>query len=477
MTTHTWQVGGDRLAKYLGERRWFGGKGRVIRHAEIADVIPVQWPGSQREFAVARARVATDEATSLYQLFLVDGDVGDESAFVTEALQDPAFLRGVVDAFARGATFASGDDAVRWIVASETATPLVVPPHASIRMSSTEQTNSSVFIGDQAILKLYRKLEPGLNPDVEITRFLTIDRTFAHVPALLGTIRFEDASGVTIAGMLQELVPGAIDGWTYALGRAKEHMVGGATHKAASVPFAEQSGELGAVTRALHETLASGAAGGPFEMRAATAATVTAWCQAARRTIARALDTLDAAVRDKRLARHRDDARSMLDRRAEYLQLPTSIARRIGSDAGGTARTHGDYHLGQVLRSAADRFLIIDFEGEPARPLAERRAPQSPLRDVAGMLRSFAYAAATAGDQNPRADEWERAVREAFLRAYFSDAAIVPGLLPQSRDNVRHLLTLFEAEKVFYELQYELDHRPDWVWIPMHGIASLAEAA
>lgn len=479
MIAGAWHVTSDALAAFLSERRWFGGKARAIRHAEIVDVIPARWPASSATYAIARARVTTEDGASTYQLFLPPAD-----APFGDALDDAAFRRGLVDAFARGTILAREGSATRWIVESEGTKPLVVPPHARLTLASAEQTNSSIIIEGEAILKLYRKLEPGVHPDVEVTRFLTLERQFAHVPVLLGAIRFEDEAGVTTAGMLQELVPGAVDGWTFALRRASQFITGGRDATAESVPFREEARQLGTITRAMHDTLASGAPGTEFVPAPASASDVTAWCHSARRTIARALDALEAAHRDRRLphALHRE-TRAVLDRRDELLERPSRIAAHIGADAGDVARTHGDYHLGQVLRSATDRFLVIDFEGEPARPLRERRARQSPLRDVAGMLRSFAYAAAVSGKGDARADEWERACRDAFIDGYFNGSvnAIAeesrPGLLPRSADNVRHLLELFETEKVFYELRYELDHRPEWVWIPLHGIVSGANAA
>jgi trehalose synthase-fused probable maltokinase len=162
-------------------------------------------------------------------------------------------------------------------------------------------------------------------------------------------------------------------------------------------------------------------------------------------------------------------------RGAVFEQRAGEAARELSADAGSKTRVHGDYHLGQVLRSGPGEFFIIDFEGEPARPLAERRARHSPLRDVAGMLRSFAYAAAAAsgGPGDERAASWERTAREGFLRGYLRETSAATGLLPQSAENTQRLITLFETEKVFYELQYELDHRPDWVWIPLRGIATL----
>jgi maltose alpha-D-glucosyltransferase/alpha-amylase len=459
----------SKLAAYLESQRWFGDKSAAIAEARVVNRIPVRWPGSEREFAVLRVRVTTGGGASFYQLFVTD----DES--LDDAVQDAEFRRGLVDAFARGDAFAG--DGARWIVESESAAPLVVPPAATISLASGEQTNTSVVIDGEAILKLYRKVEPGIHPDVEVTRFLTIARSFVHTPALLGTIRFEDRDGVTTAGMLQELVPRATDAWKYALQISRPYFEGKLPRRKV-LPFEEEAVELGRVTRALHETLASGEPGSAFECRAATPDDARRWTRAARDMAARALASLERASQDSRLpAGEAESARRMVERRAAYAEWLETIGAGIASDAGAVTRTHGDYHLGQVLRSATDKFLIIDFEGEPARPLAERRAHQSPLRDVAGMLRSFAYAAAVGGGTESegmrRAQEWGRVIRDAFLRGYFMAPASGVSLLPRSRSNADRLVALFEAEKIFYELQYELDHRPDWVWIPLRGIAEI----
>ncbi|MGI9077283.1 MAG: alpha-amylase, partial [Gemmatimonadaceae bacterium] len=157
----------------------------------------------------------------------------------------------------------------------------------------------------------------------------------------------------------------------------------------------------------------------------------------------------------------------------------------VAHDAGLSIRHHGDFHLGQVLRAADGEWIIIDFEGEPTRPLAARRALHSPLRDVAGMQRSFAYAASSGATEvgglgadarvESRAARWERDARAAFLEGYFGSSPVphVQGLLPDSRESATALLTLFEVEKVFYELDYELNNRPSWAWIPLRGIAKL----
>ena len=457
----------ESLVSYLTSRRWFGDKTRTIRGARLRDRIVVSWPNADRDFAVARADVETDAGTSTYQL-LLDPERGP----VADALEDEQFRRGLVDAFARGATFDNGD--VRWIIESRSRRPLVAPPDTKITLSSAEQSNSSVIVEGEAILKLFRRLEPGVHPDVEVTSFLTIERQFLHVPVLLGTIRFEDTQGSTVAGMLQELVPGAMDGWSYALKSTKEFFKARA---GADLPFQGEARELGSVTRQLHETLASGAPGSDFERVVADSSDLDQWTESTLSMIRRSIASLRSALEKKTLpGATTADASTIADAGERFAGLVQQWRSTLTSDAGAKARTHGDYHLGQVLRSSAGRFLVIDFEGEPARPLRERRTLQSPLRDVAGMLRSFAYLGAVAAGgvkaDADRVSHWERSTREAFLEGYFAHDASGE-LLPRDRSHAQRLIALFEAEKVFYELQYELDHRPDWVWIPLRGITTL----
>ena len=457
------EEGGRRkedLLAFLKGQRWFGEKGRAIRDFRIRETIPVQWPAPGKRFAVSRVDVTTDDGTSTYQLFSPSADDG-APILEMDALADAGFLRGLADAWEQGCMFANAG--TRWIVASESKVPLVVPLDGSITVSPGEQTNSSVILNREGILKLFRRLEPGVHPDVEVTRFLTIDRQFTNVPALLGTIRFEDAQGMTMAGMLQEYVPGATDAWHFALARLADH-----------ASFAADAEQLGVVVRSLHQALASGGPASGFEHQRATAGDVQGWLAGARRTIAKALDSLGRALRLGGLPSDvLRDAQNIAERGPIVLRRVESVAVRLRADTGAATRIHGDLHLGQILRSAGGQFLVIDFEGEPTRPLEERRARSSPLRDVAGMLRSFSYAALTA---KPAAEAWEEETRTAFLRGYLAptpDDATHP-LVPASADNTEALVSLFETEKVFYELQYELDHRPDWAWIPLRGIARLA---
>jgi trehalose synthase-fused probable maltokinase len=489
----------DDLARFLAAQRWFGGKARTPSTVAIAEVIPVSWDGDVA--AVVRLLVETGDAPAAsYQLPLVAReaemsranapravlaliDAGGVRGVLFDALEDHQFRTRLARSLAHGASFA-GSESAEWRIApvgagaGTGAEGIVDVPS---RVVGGEQSNTSVVYGERAICKLFRKLEPGENPDVEITRFLTTRTTFRHTPELLGTIHFRGADGETcVAGMLSRYLPKATDGWEYALGRLRTYLrAPGATEPAN--PFAAEAERLGAITRELHEALASDPASPEFTPELVTARDIDAWAGDARRSIDGALELLRAraggldaktAAMARAIAGRRDD---VLDRLEEIV----AAVRTGGDGAGGASgagiaahkvRHHGDYHLGQVLRTADGDWMIIDFEGEPARPLAVRRAPSSPLRDVAGMVRSLAYAAATGAAEvggvgvNPtvevRAARWERDARGAFLAGYGA-AADDP------------LLALFEVEKVFYELSYELNNRPAWAWIPLRGVAKL----
>ena len=487
----------DELVRFLAPRRWFGAKAGTPSAARVRDAIALPWEGGR--FAIARLEVTTGNATEprLYQLPLCVrsadeiGDAsprstlarvvaGDGEGLLFDAVEDGAFLRALADSFQHGGSF--GNAEARWVVEPLSAAPLVIPASAKLRVGSAEQSNTSLVIGDQAILKLFRKLETGEHPDVELTRFLTIDARFPHTPALLGVVRFEDAGGPTVAGMLQEFLPGSTDAWAYALAKGRPYFQA-ARESNPPNEFVGDAEQLGVVTRAMHEALATGR-DASFAPEPADQAAVQRWASAAKEWIRNGFALLEKQLRARALPKERAPEAEALVRRGDYyMSIVDEIVNNVRGDAGLAIRIHGDYHLGQVLRTAGDDFMVIDFEGEPARPLAERREKASPLRDVAGMLRSFAYAAATLGMEAKALDmptrelrigRWERDTREAFLRGYLRDPdgnRSVSRILPSDSSHTRALLRLFETEKAFYELMYELNNRPDWTWIPMRGIA------
>ncbi|HEY6609485.1 MAG TPA: phosphotransferase [Candidatus Limnocylindria bacterium] len=313
------------------------------------------------------------------------------------------------------------------------------------RRLAVEQSNTSVVIGERLILKLYRLLEAGENPDVEIGAFLA-DAGFTETPALAGSITWEpDSQAPRAAVMLQELVATAGDGWSAML----------AALGAGPARATELAADVGALTARLHRALASRPETPGFPSRAVTVAETGAWRASAERQLATAISALNGAAHEHLVAL----APAVTARFADTFGAATGEAR--------VSRIHGDYHLGQLLARADGGMSVIDFEGEPARPLAERRLPSSPLRDVAGMLRSLDYAARTAERAGGlAADAWLPEARASFLGAYEGAASPRNGLLDA-----------FELEKACYEVRYEAANRPDWLWLPLAAIDRLVASS
>lgn len=466
----------DRLLRFLMTRRWFGAKGREPEGARVVDVVPVGTAGW-----IARVDVALRDGAERYQLTLrglrsgVRGH-GDELA---EGLEDPAFRRALGEALAHGTALEGLG--IRWVVDWTGTVPDELPVPG---LAGAEQSNTSLIFGERAIMKLYRRLEPGEHPEAEVARFLTTRAHFPHTPELLATARFESSSGTEVAALLQRFLPGSRDAWSVALARGREAF---RVEADTGIPFAAEAETLGDVTRAMHVALASDERDPAFAAEPATAADVAQWANAVRVASERAMALLERSLTSGSLpAAVTGDAEEVLGRRDAVCSLVDGWIAEVGGDAGARIRHHGDYHLGQLLYTADGTFMVIDFEGEPARPLRERRAKHSVLRDVAGMLRSFWYAAATCadaaraqlGDRDAmtRAERWEREMRDAFLRGYLPEGREHPRFLPQARARLDVLMELFETEKLFYELTYELNNRPTWVWIPLRGLVMMLRA-
>ncbi len=465
-------ISSERLLRFLASRRWFGAKGREPEGARVIDAVPVGDVGW-----IARVEVALRDGVERYQVTLQGGDLGRETTELRDGLESEAFRHALSDVVSRGGAF-QGVGGARWTVDCIGALPDELPVPV---VASGEQSNTSLIFGDRAIMKLYRRLERGEHPDAEIARFLTTRTRFAYAPDLLATAEFESPSaGREVAAMVQRFLPGSRDAWRLTLERGREYFEGWPRRR---IPFAVEAQTLGDVTRHMHLALASESQDPAFAPEPATVADVERWAQAAQDEAVRALALLERSVAgrtlDEATARK---ARRVLGNAGVASSLADSWLVELGDDAGSRIRHHGDYHLGQVLQAADGTFMVIDFEGEPARPLAERRAKHSALRDVAGMLRSFAYAAATLADESrptlgdrnaaTRASRWERQMREAFLRGYLPEGKEPPPFVPNGRARFDILLELFETEKMFYELTYELNNRPGWVWIPLSAVAS-----
>lgn len=461
------------LLEFLKKQRWFAAKSATPTSARIVDSVVVPWGGGR--YALARAAVEFDGSDQMYQLAMAS----DASTY--DALHHDILVKGLVDAMLKGASVTAGG--LTWKAESlrDDSTPIT---NTKATLGSAEQSNTSIIVGDSAIIKLFRLLRPGIHPDVEVTRFLTTKAGFANTPRLLAEARFEKDGEVTVAATMQALVAGATDAWAYALERGRAYF---GAPKAAEPEngFVEDARRLGTITRAMHEALASDDDDPAFAPEDVSHDDLDRWAQRTQQMIRDSLTLLERAIAKPEFPKGRlAEANALLRRREHYLTWINAIDDSLDEDVGMRIRVHGDYHLGQVLHTASNDFMIIDFEGEPSRPLEERREKTSALRDVAGMLRSFAYAAATLGNEfektldlatrELRVARWERDVRAAFLEGYLGapnteDSSI----LPEQPAHVRQMISMFEAEKAFYELSYELNNRPAWVGIPMRGISKL----
>jgi maltose alpha-D-glucosyltransferase/alpha-amylase len=486
---------GDELSGFLQRQRWFAAKGSRSLAPRVVSVVVVPW-GDGR-FALARVDVVVDGEHQIYQLPIAArhspsshipaaaaiGSATQDGVTVSvyDAVYDADFRDGLARCAVRGLTLDVGDRS-RFVAEPVPGTHLDLPANVATRLTSAEQSNTSIVIGDRAILKLFRRLVSGSNPDVEVPRFLTTRAAFANTPVMYAELRFEDEDTRTTNGVMQAFVPDAVDAWSYALERGRPYFAAPVDREAPN-DFVADAKELGATTRAMHEALASDDDATDFAPEPTTPEDLDRWALRSQQSVRDAFGLLERQIAAPRFPRDRvAEAQALVRRQDHYIGWIDEIDDALGDDLGMRTRTHGDYHLGQVLRANDGTLMIIDFEGEPARSLDERREKTSPLRDVAGMLRSFAYAAATLsqkeGKNTPphvremRIARWERDVRAAFLEGYFA-ASDEPGLLPDDEANSRRLIALFETEKAFYELAYELNHRPTWAWIPMRGIAKL----
>ena len=321
-----------------------------------------------------------------------------------------------------------------------------------VRPVGVEQSNSSVVFGESLILKAFRRVEPGVNPELELLRFLS-ERGFPHIAPLAGWYEIQGRQIDATLGILQEYLTDARDGWELVLDGLGDDPHG----------LLDRLRALGEVTGELHTALGSehnDPAFSPDEPSAESLALLTA-------DVDEQIERLFVDLPDT-------EALAPVAGRGQDVRERLQSLSHIGA-GGRQIRTHGDLHLGQTM--LADRgWVILDFEGEPARPLPERRLKRSPLRDVAGMLRSFSYAAAGArilrGTTPP--DDWEDAARAAFLEGYRE--RVDASLLPPGQQAFDQLLAVYELEKAIYELRYELNNRPDWVSIPVAGIVRLLDS-
>jgi maltokinase len=431
------------LIDYVTAQRWFGSKTREVVHARTIDSALLR--ELEPRCAIELVEIAFDTGLhETYQLLRVLDAEG------LDGLADPTLARELVRAM-RAGLMLQGDHGVLEFRPLEGFAGLGTEL-TQARLIESEQSNSSVVFDEELILKVFRRLEPGINPELELLRFLT-EHGFENVAQLGGWYSYSGQQMDATLGVLQQFVRGGQDGWELALQELKE----------APERFLGRLRRLGEVTGRMHTVLGSDPSDPNFSPE-----------EPSTESLGLLTATVDEQIERIFLELPEDnDALAPIRGRAEEVREQLRLFTHLGP-VGRVIRHHGDFHLGQTLW-AADDWVILDFEGEPARSLAERRRKRSPLRDVAGMLRSFAYAASAAelqlGVKAPPG--WEQRARDEFLTGYLETAE--PGLLPPSESARQRLLAVFELEKAVYELRYELDNRPEWVGIPVAGIVRLLE--
>jgi maltokinase len=465
----------DQIRDRLQEQRWFGGKSRGVVSIGLLDAGIIEDGPPALVMAIVRVGYA-DGGEDLYHLPLLV----EEDGSTRDAFDEPERLRVIGELMAHGSSI-KGDEGV-FQFGGPSLDPTHPPGKDGVRAMGVEQSNTSLVLDERVIVKTFRRVAIGSNPDLELTRLLSTEG-FMSVPAHMGDVTYEahteDGEEVQIdLGVAQQFIPGATEGWAHTLQRLGELL--GAIDEAdvkEDIPFLieERAGdllnaaeELGETTAELHVTLAREQLDPELAPESIDVGDLATWAASATANL-KAL-----------LARDLEDLRPLADGIESRLQRVLDI-----SEAGLKTRVHGDYHLGQVIKSTRG-WLILDFEGEPARSLEERRAKQSPVKDVAGMLRSFSYAASAslferaAGDEDslggllPWALGWEELSRSRFLHGYLTRSH-EGNFLPSDREDLWALLDFFEIDKALYELGYELSHRPDWTNIPLRGIRQVLE--
>lgn len=512
------------LPEFLVKQRWFGGKAAKIQLARIMDWGTLGPSDSTLTFVEVRSTTGKTDTYLLPLAVTMDGHgegvqrsapnaviapvvSGATEGFLYDGIFDDSLCALLLSLIERNEELVTRHGRIR-AVRGAAFPRLIASADAPlpVRRSSAEQSNTSIIYGDRFILKLFRHQESGLNPDAEIGRYLTEHTSFDRIPPYAGLIEYVPAEGErTALAMLQGLVANEGDGWTWTLEELDRYYESCARIPFPEAAFAElvnaadlserptlklaldqvgiyldSAAMLGRRTAELHLALASSTDESAFVPEPITGADLDSLLARLREHASGVFDLLK-----ERIAVLPDEvfeiAASVLGQRRRILEVFETL--KGSSLHTHQIRIHGDYHLGQVLRTKMD-FVILDFEGEPARSLSERRLKQSPLKDVAGMLRSFSYAAYASlinytnrhpedlTRLEPWAQLWERSVGAEFLRAY-RETIRDSDLLSLNSSDFRKLLNVFLLDKALYEVLYELNSRPAWIRIPLMGILSM----
>jgi maltose alpha-D-glucosyltransferase/alpha-amylase len=494
------------LPAYIPTCRWFGGKERIMRELHIAQNVPLGADPTAARLLVIEVAF-TDGLPDSYLLPVAFADENTTARLAAEAPQAViARLPGrqsICDALhlpethtvllrlIAGEAPARGRARVFGSAAQSFDPAILERALVSSRLLKADQSNTSIVYGDQWFLKILRKFERGPHPDAEITRFLSEQAHLACVPSYAGALTLADPAGDAAVGLLVGFTKNQGDGWTYTLDalarffdrvlEAHRELDEAAATDLIGAVFPERASQLGTRTAEMHCALASAGDRPEFAPEPFSTLYQRSLYQAMRGAAGHVLRQLKRQLSNLP-DEARADAAGLLTNHAQLLKV---FARLLDHKIDAAKiRTHGDYHLGQLLNTGKD-FVIIDFEGEPRLPLSERRLKRPALRDVAGMLRSFDYAAMTALRQEreddrlllaPWARAWTGRINAAYLDAYMATATGA-GFLPSSPDDVQLLLEVFQLDKALYEVGYEISYRPAWVSTPLRAVIEMLARA
>jgi len=507
------RIEGEVLPEYIVTCRWFGAKARTLRQMRVLErstisyepdaaqlwVVEVSYLDGPTENYSLPVKIAPADKAKTISQNAPNAVIArfDDGSILFDAVWDSDFREKLFRLMLDRQHASGRNGQLVGALSPRVGQVATVPPS---NVLSAEQSNSSMLFADKFFLKLYRKLEDGVNPDVEVTRFLTERAQFDNVPAFSGAIEYRrEKSPPTVVCLLQDAVQAEADAWTMTLDHVGryyervlcrkaelqnetqpaaaliEELVGGVYPEKAKL-LAQRTGELHLALASVHDDPVF--APEPFNAMAQRSV-----YQSMRALLRRNFDSLKKNLKD--VPEHlRDEAKEVLGTEKEILAREKRLLDRKTNAA--KIRIHGDYHLGQVLHTGRD-FVILDFEGEPARPMSERKLKRSALRDVAGMMRSFQYAAYSALWQPAMrtedvpflerwADIWYRLMSSVFLQNYLKTTAGAI-FVPKNFDDFQILLEAYLLDKAVYEIGYELNNRPDWVVIPIRGIKHILKSA
>ncbi len=491
------------LPAYLSRQRWFGSKGTAITRVELRSRFTLHGKGGSWLLATFRAHLADGRFQDYFVPLAVAWDTpsspqppkgsneiiarilkGDQSGALCDALSDPRFIAELIRTVGENTTLTASGGTLRFS-STHAHFHLQEEDQQNIKRVGAEQSNSSILIAKKMVLKAYRKLAVGIQPELEIGRYLTDVANYGNTPPLLGSIEHFDAEGrPTALALIQGFVANQGDGWSFTLAHLKRiftSVLHGGADELDNRDYLALAEQLGIRIAELHRAFAIESGDPAFRPETVTESDIADWKRQIQTEAATTFGLL-ANSQTMLAAEQRARVQTLLDQRNRVLNLITRFEIGPGTAIEKT-RFHGDLHLGQVMVAGRD-FYMIDFEGEPARPFAQRRAKHSPLKDVAGMLRSLNYAAwsalfeAAEGKaeritllQKPARD-WETDASSSFIRGY---QKTIRGCSSSSTDPdaFARLLDLFVLEKALYEIRYELTNRPSWLRIPVEGILAL----